>query len=567
VTTIDGATLLIRALQQQGIDHLFTVSAGGMAGAYAAAREAGTNVVHTRHEGPAAFMADGWARVTRRAGACLVTHGVGVTNASTGLAAAWMDGSPMLCIALGVARDRVDLGNLQEMDHIRAVSGITKWARVVPSARRIPEYVATALRHCWDGQPGPSFLEIPGDVFGEEVEADDVRWPSRVDPPRSGADPALIDEAARLIERAERPVIFAGSGAWWSDAGAALERLAERAEIPFFTRRMGRAVAPTHRLNMGMAWFSMDGVSVAAASECDLLVIVGGHLYYDLEHGRAPYLNAHARIIQIDTSGAEIGHNRAADVAIVADARLALEQLAERVTARRRAGWIERLRRARDEVEAGLAPYRSRESAPIHPIRLWTEIGRLIDERTTIVTGQGDSDFWAELLIPPRLPGRYVRSGRAGCLGAELSHAIAAKLARPDEEVLLTVGDGGFGFAGLELETARRVGANVVVVVSNDSAWSMIKSQQSAALGPENAPFTELGDVDHAMLARSLGCHGERVETPDQIGPALARARAAGVPAVLDVQIEPCTSPLIRWLCRNSPHPTELIGYPSGIPR
>jgi len=570
---VDGATLLVRALQRQGVSHLFSVSAGGMASVYQAAQEEGLRVVHTRHEGPAAFMADGWARMTRQVGACLVTHGVGVTNAMTGLAAAHMDGVPLLCLALGIPRSRADLGNLQEMDHLAAVAPVTKWARIVPSAARIPEYVAAALRHAWEGQPGPVFLEIPGDLFAETVDDAEIPQPERVRPLRAAGDPAAVEEAARLLAEAERPVVFAGSGAWWSDAGEALGALAEQANVPVFTRRMGRsALAADHPLHFGMAWFSMNGVSLAAASACDLLVLVGGHLHYDLEHGRAPYLNGRARIVQIDASPAEIGQNRAADVAIVGDARLALEQLRAALPAQaqvsgKRQAWVERLRAARDEVEAELAPLRRTEGSPIHPIRLWSEVEPLLTDRTTIVTGQGDSDFWAELLIPPRAPGRYARSGRAGCLGTEIAYGIAAKLAYPEDDVLVTVGDGGFGFSAMELETAARCGAPIVVLVSNDSAWAMIKAQQTATLGPEGAPFTELGMVDHAKLAESLGCYGERVEAPEQIGPALRRAFGAGRPAVLDVRIASFTSPLIRWLCRTLPNPHPLIGYPTDTPR
>jgi acetolactate synthase-1/2/3 large subunit len=565
MTLIDGATLLVRALQRQGVSHLFSVSAGGMASIYSAAREAGLAVVHTRHEGPAAFMADGWARTTRQVAACLVTHGVGVTNAVTGLAAAWMDGSPLLCLALGIPRARADLGNLQEMDHLAAVAPVTKWARSVPTAARIPEYVAAALRHAWDGQPGPVFLEIPGDLLAETVDEAALPRPDVVRPLRAAADPTAVEDAARLLASAERPVVFAGSGVWWSDAGDALGRLAERANLPVFTRRMGRSALPAdHPLHFGMAWFSMNGVSLAAAAGCDLLLLVGGHLYYDLEHGRAPFLNERARLIQIDASPA--------DVAIVGDARLALEQLLAALPSGHRAndarhGWLDRLGAARAEVEAELEPLRRTEGGPIHPLRLWSEVATAIDDRTTVITGQGDSDFWAELLLPPRAPGRYARSGRAGCLGTELAYGIAAKLARPDEDVLVTVGDGGFGFSAMELETAVRCHAPIVVVVSNDSAWSMITAQQVATRGPDDAPFTDLGPVDHAGLARALGCHGERVGTPEQVAPALRRALAAGRPAVLDVQITPFTSPLIRWLCRNLPNPHPLIGYPSGTPR
>lgn len=573
MTLVNGATLLVRALQRQGVSHLFSVSAGGMASVYYAAQEEGLTVVHTRHEGPAAFMADGWARMTRQIGACLVTHGVGVTNAMTGLAAAYMDGSPMLCLALGIPRARADMGNLQEMDHLAAVAPVTKWARIVPTAARIPEYIAAALRHAWEGQPGPVFLEIPGDLFSETVDDAQVAQAEPVRPIRSAGDPAAVEDAARLLTAAQRPVIFAGSGVWWSDAGAALRSLAEHASLPVFTRRMGRSALPDdHPLHFGMAWFPMNGVSLAAAAKCDLLLLVGGHLHYDLEHGRAPYLNARARIVQIDASPAEIGQNRPADVAIVGDARLVLEQLdavlaGQTASSARRADWLDKLRAAQAEVDAELAPLRQTEGSPIHPIRLWSEVATVLDERTTIVTGQGDSDFWAELLLPLRVPGHYARSGRAGCLGTEIAYGIAAKLARPDEDVLVTVGDGGFGFSGMELETAARRGAPVVVIVSNDSAWTMIKSQQTATLGPDGAPFTELAQVDHARLAESLGCYGERVETVEQIVPALKRAFRAGRPAVLDVQIQPCTSPLIRWLCRNLPNPHPLIGYPSGTPR
>jgi len=570
---VDGATLLVRALQRQGVSHLFSVSAGGMAAVYHAAQEEGLSVVHTRHEGPAAFMADGWGRITRQIGACLVTHGVGVTNAMTGLAAASMDGAPLLCLALGIPRARADLGNLQEMDHLAVVGPITKWARIVPSAARIPEYVAAAVRHAWSGQPGPVFLEIPGDLFAETVDDGDVPQMDRVLPLRAAGDPSAVDEAARLLAAAERPIVFAGSGAWWSNAGVALQALAEGAGLPIFTRRMGPAALPAdHPLHLGMAWFSIDGVSLLAAAECDLLLLVGGHLHYDLEHGRPPYLNGRARIVQIDASPAEIGQNRPADVAIVADARLALEQLdaalgAQRLPSTSRQVWLDRLRSARAEVEAELEPLRRDGGTPIHPLRLWTEVAAVVDERTTIVTGQGDSDFWAELVLPLRTPGHYARSGRAGCLGTEIAYGIAAKLAQPEENVLVTVGDGGFGFSAMELETAARCGAPIVVIVSNDSGWMMIKSQQLAALGPDAAPFTELSAVDHAGLAKALGCFGERVETPEQIGPALRRAFAAGRPAVLDVQIRPFTSPLIRWLCRNLPNPHPLIGYPSGTPR
>ena len=280
-----------------------------------------------------------------------------------------------------------------------------------------PEYVAAALRHAWEGQPGPVFLEIPGDLFAETVDDAQVAQPGPVRPLPAAGDSAAVEEAARLLATARRPVVFAGSGVWWSDGGVALQTLAERAELPVFTRRMGRAaLSADHPLHFGMAWFSMNGVALAAAAECDLLLLVGGHLHYDLEHGRAPYLNGQAKIVQIDASPTEIGQNRPADVAIGGDARLVLEQLGAALASQpgpstSRQSWLDRLRAARTEVEAELEPLREDGDTPIQPLRLWSEVAAVLDPQTTIVTGQGDSDFWAELLLPPRVPGHYARSG------------------------------------------------------------------------------------------------------------------------------------------------------------
>ena len=350
--------------------------------------------------------------------------------------------------------------------------------------------------------------------------------------------------------------------------------LAEQANVPVFTRRMGRsALAADHPLHFGMAWFSMNGVSLAAASECDLLLLVGGHLHYDLEHGRAPYLNGKARIVQIDASPAEIGQNRAADVAIVGDARLVLEQLRAALPAPAPSGgtrqaWVDRLRAARAEVEEQLAPLRRTEGSPIHPIRLWSEVEPLLDERTTIVTGQGDSDFWAELLVPPRAPGRYARSGRAGCLGTEIAYGIAAKLALPRRR---RPGDGR-----RRRLRVQRDGAGDGRPLRRPDRGDRLERQrlgddQGAADGLAGAgrghPSPSLGrSITRSWRSRSAAT-ASASRRRSRSGRRLRRAFAVGRPAVLDVQIASFTSPLIRWLCRTLPNPHPLIGYPADTPR
>lgn len=563
----DGGAILVEALARAGIDTVFSVSASGMAAIYRASAKKGIRIVHTRHEGAAAFMADGHARLTGRPGVCLVTHGVGLTNAATGIATAWLDQSPTIALALGAPRPRVDKGNLQDIDQLSFVRPITKWARRVPEAKRIPEYLAAAARHALAGPPGPVFLELPADILGEEIDESAVAydaWPARQAP---AADVALIERAAALVARAERPILVAGSGVRWAEAGEQLQAFAETAQLPTFTRRMAWSQMPLeHPLHFGAAWFSQNGLMAYAAARCDLLVLVGGRLHYDLEYGRPPLLNADAKMVQIDIDATNLGHNRPAAVAIQADARAALAQLRDalrdRPAVERRQSWLEDLQAKRAQARAELEAYFAADGSPIHPLRVWAEIARALPPESIVVVGQGDFDFWAEHVLPVRRRGHYLRAGRSGCLGAEIPFAVAAKLARPDVPVLVTVGDGGFGFSAMELDTACRNDAPIVVVVGNDAKWNMIKAQVTSVYGREADVFLDLRPQAYHKIAEAFGGYGEHVDRPEQVGPAFLRALASGKPAVLNVSIRSFTSPLCRWLSQGQRYPLELIGYP-----
>ena len=193
---------------------------------------------------------------------------------------------------------------------------------------------------------------------------------------------------------------------------------------------------------------------------------------------------------------------------------------------------------------------------------MWDEIARVMPEDTVVVPGQGDFDFWGDIILPVRRPGHYLRSGRSGCLGAEIPFGIAAKLARPEAPVLVTVGDGGFGFSAMELDTAARFNAPIILVVGNDGKWNMIKSQMTAMYGEEADVFLDLEPQQYHKVAEAFGGYGEYVKDPEQVGPAFLRALESGVPAILNVAIRPFASPLCRWLSQGQRHPLELIGYP-----
>jgi len=567
---IDGGALFVEALQRAGIRRIFSVSGSGMATIYRSCATAGIDVIHTRHEGAAAFMADATARVTGQPGICLVTHGVGLTNASTGIATAWLDQSPTINLVLGFPRSGQDRGNIQDIDQMAFAAPITKWARRVPETKRLPEYLATAARHALAGPPGPVLLELPTDVLAETIDVSAVQhhpWPSRQAP---AAEEREILRVVDMIANAKRPILVAGSGVRWAEAGEDLVRLAETLNLPTFTRRLAYGtLAPEHPLNYGNGWFMQNGMIDYAAGRCDLLILIGGRMFYDLEYGQAPKISATAKIVQIDIDPTNIGYNRPADVGIVGDAGAALRQLGEVMKdesiPKAREDWLAELSEKRKASCAEIADYFTEKGSPIHPLRVWADIARVMPDDTVIVPGQGDFDYWADAILPVRRPGHYVRSGRSGCLGAEIPFAIAAKLARPESPVLVTVGDGGFGFSAMELDTAARYKAPIILLVGNDGKWNMIKSQMTAMYGEEADVFIDLAPQQYHKVAEAFGGYGEYVDDPDQVGPAFLRALESGVPAILNISIRSFPSHLCRWVSQGQCFPIELIGYPGAV--
>ena len=567
MTMIDGGALLVEALHKAGIRRIFSVSGAGMATIYRCCAKTGIDVIHTRHESAAAFMADATARVTGHPGVCLVTHGVGLTNASTGIATAWLDQSPTINLVLGFPRSLQDRGNIQDIDQMAFAAPITKWARRVPETKRLPEYLATAARHALAGSPGPVVLELPIDVLTDQVDADVVQhhpWTSRQ---ALAADEREIARAANVIAKAERPILVSGSGVRWAEAGADLANFVEAMCLPTFTRRLAYGLlAPGHPLNFGNGWFMQNGMIDYAAGLCDLLILLGGRMFYDLEYGQAPKLSATAKIVQIDIDPTNLGYNRPVDVGIVGDVGVVLRQLGEALQGeaipKAREKWVAELAEKQNEAHAAVAAYFTEEGSPIHPIRVWAEIARVMPEDTVIVPGQGDFDYWGDAILPVRRPGHYVRCGRSGCIGAEIPFGIAAKLALPNAPVLITVGDGGFGFSAMELDTAARYKIPVILVVGNDGKWNMIKSQMTAMYGEEADVFLDLAPQQYHKVAEAFGGYGEYVSEPEQVGPAFLRALESGMPAILNISIRPFPSHLCRWVSQGQRYPLELIGYP-----
>ncbi|MBI2303480.1 MAG: thiamine pyrophosphate-binding protein [Chloroflexi bacterium] len=523
---VDGGYLAARALKIQGVERIFTLSGAHIDPIYRGCAPMGIPFLDTRHEQAAAHMAEGWARATGRPGVALVTAGPGLTNTISGIVNAFVSGSPMVLLAGRSPLKEFLVGVLQELDQARLVRPITKWAETCFETKRIPEYVATAFRHALSDRPGPVYLDVPMDILMGEVTEEEVFFPPPVTPPRPQGDPALIRQAAALLAGAARPVAVAGSGVWWSQADAQFRRLVEMAALPVaFTYRGIGALPSDHPLALG----------AYGQEDADVILSVGSRY-------RSLSFRSDVKVIQVDIDGAELGRIRPATVPIAGDAGAVLGQLMKEMEGRQvaeRGAWLGELRRRQEEHQARLAPLWNSSAVPIHPLRLCREVRDFLNDDALFAVDGGDiGDFGRQTLRVHHM-GQNLGGSPLGCLGSGLPFVLAAKAAYPQKQALILSGDGTFGLSAMEMDTAIRHRLPIVCVISNDGAWGMIKHGQEIKYGPGAVVATELGVRRYDKMVEALGGHGEFVQRPEDIRPALERAFASGLPACVNVLTDP----------------------------
>ncbi len=548
--TVDAGRLAVAQLKREGVEVLFSLNGGHVALIYDACLDLGLRIVDVRHEDAAVHMAHAYSRLTGRTGVACVTAGPGVTNTVTAVAAARAAASPLLLIGGKAPVKQFDLGALQDVDQIGILRPITKAAFTVFEGARVPEYLNAAIRLAHTPPHGPAYVEIPTDVMRETVSAE--RLESVTLPParvcgRPAPDPVLVERAVGLMSGAERPVILAGSGVWWSGAHASLRGLAERLEAPVLTTSLARgALPPGHPLNLA-------GARSFLLSNADLVIVVGTRFNYITGYGRPPRLPASASVVQIDLAAEELNRNRVADLAIQADAGAALAALAEALPPRGAPRpWLEEARTRHERARGAVALDAASDASPVHPLRLCRDVVRAVPPETVFVLDGGDVLSWARLIVEPAGPGQFLDPGPYGCLGVGVPFANAAKLARPSAPVICITGDGALGLNIMEFDTAVRHRLPIVVVVSNNAAWGIERNSQIADFGPDRVVGTRLADVRFDLVARALGGYGERVTDPAEIGPAVRRALASGTAALVDVvtDVDAASPDLKRGLAR-----------------
>jgi len=542
MTEFDGGRMIVKALEAEGVSHVFSISGGHIAPIYDALLDSGIRLVTTRHEQAAAMMAGGWARCTRQPGVCVVTAGPGFTNALTGVADAYMAGAPMVCIAGSVATDMADRLDLQDLNQLDVVKPITKWARRVITPARIGEAVHEAFKQARSGPPGPVYLEVPANVLETAVDQSRIIESAPVPRPVPGLAPEETERVLDMLAASKKPVVVAGSGAWYSEAGPHLLRFAEVTGVPVFTSSGGKgAVSDDHPLCYGPGLAIRPGAALAALTGADLIFLVGTRISLFFAHGRI--LNPAAKLIHLNIDPGELGRNRVPDLGLTADAARALAQLAVaaegKIEPENYKGWHTELKNAEN---SSLAFFRSQledKELPMHPLRLCRELDSFLGEEDVLALDGGDTQIWMNMLRRNRKPGTTLESGLFGCLGVGIPFAVAAAMANPGKHVHLITGDGSVGFNFMELHTALCNGLDITVVINNDKAWGMVKHSQIMKYGPERCCGVELGDVPYHKMLEALGGSAVEIEKIEDIRPQLEKARKRGGVNMLNVHTRP----------------------------
>ena len=541
---VTGSHLIAQALKLEGVDNIFTLAGDHVLPVLDVMADGDFRFIDTRHEQAAVHMADAWGRITGQLGVCMYTT-PGFANAVPGLANAMHSESPLLSIAGSADLSELGRGAMQEIDQVGMAAPTAKESLLIHDARRIPDTIARAVRQAYSGRRGPVHLTIPVDVQEQELEEDEVTF-FNPDEYRAGeaiyAPPELIRQAVELLRAAQRPMVIAGEAAGYAADGQALQAFAETTRAPVLTEGQARGLLPdNHPYGFG---FFERGLNRAASKlrAADLVILLGRKQDYTIGFCRPPNIAADAKIIQIDPAAAEIGRNRGVAVGIVGDIASVLTQLT------REAGqhswsdlpWLEELRAAR-AAQAEWAEGLAAPDTPMHAMFVHKTLESLLRPDDFLSFDGGDFCHFGRALLPAQMPKRWSYVSSLGMLGSSLPSALAAQVAYPDSRVINLTGDGAFGFNGMEFDTAVRHGLNVVTVLGNDSAWGIDRQIQLGLYGRPVA--TDLLPTRYDQVVQGLGGHGELVERPEDLRPALERAFAANKPALVNVTVQRAISP------------------------
>jgi acetolactate synthase-1/2/3 large subunit len=541
---VTGSHLICKALELEGVKNIFALAGDHILPVLDVMADQDFKIYDTRHEQAAVHMADAWTRITEQPGVCMYTT-PGFANAIPGLTNAMHTEAPLLSVA-GCA-DTHDLGRgaQQEIDQVAMAAPMCKGSFMVHDVRRIPEFIARALRLAFSGRRGPVHLTIPVDVQEQSVDEDQVVFTApEMYRPRATAlsDPELVRKAITLLREAHRPLVVAGTAAGYTLSGEAMQRFAETTRLPILTEEQSRGLIPDdHPYAFGYFERGLNRVA-AKVREADVLVLLGRKQDFTLGFCRPPNVAADARMIQIDPSPLEIGRNRGVAVGMIGDVSSILEQMTSEAANYqwKELPWVEELRAVR-AAQAEWAEQLAKSKVPMHALFVHKTVKAMLRPDDCLVFDGGDFCHFGRSYLPALRPKRWFNVSSLGMLGSSLPTALAAKVAYPDKRVFMLTGDGAFGFNAMEFDTAVRHKLNIVAILGNDSAWGIDRQIQLGLYGRSVA--TDLLQTRYDQVVQGLGGYGEFIERPEDLKPAIERALASSKPALINVAVERAISP------------------------
>ena len=558
---IRGGALLARAFAEKGITHVFTLSGGFCNPALEGFADCGMTVINAPHEQVAGHLADGTTRITRKPAICLVGP-EGFANAVPAMMEAWGERSPVIFVTGSSTLKRQGSGGFKEIDDVSIAAPLTKYSASVTDGSRIPEFVDRAYKIALSGYPGPVHLSVPVDImfssFEEDSQRDERPFVRKAEsPPKAWPEPQRLQSILGEFEKSKKPMLIGGHGVWWGNAEKKLEEVGKTLKIPVYNIPYHQKLLPeTSDAYMGLADIHQYPPSAKALEESDLVMMLGGRLDNQMNFGNPPLFPKNSRLICINGSPEELEQNRSADQILLSDPSAFLEALMDfgkSRTSKERDEWYSLQKILRQEwVESSLSDLEQEEPDDLmmHPLRLALEVQSLMNQNDWLVIDGGNTHFWSEIAVNmagaqgKELAG-ILHPGSFSMLGVGVSFGLTAKLNHPKDRVVVISGDGAFLSGGLSIEAAFQENVPITVVIDNNGGLTTISQQQERLFADERHVATDFRDIPFHTMFEGMGGHGELVEKPEDLKPALERALSSGKTACVNVRTRSAISPIV----------------------
>lgn len=555
MAAISGGEIIIGALQNAGVEHIFALHGAHIDPLFQACRDMGMALIDTRHECAAGHAAEGYARAGNRLGAVMVTAGPGFTNLVSSIANARLDQTPVIFLAGSAGLREAETNTLQAgIDQVAIAAPLAKWAHRITAVAELPRLIAHAIRVATTAPCGPVVLDLPKEVLVETFDCDPLRVGRSVSVRHESTLPAdAVDEVLDLLQRAERPVLMAGVGLARAGGGAALAAFADAIGLPVYSDFEAHGLLAADSPNYVATFHRLEELTEDTGRP-DLVLAIGVRFGLTSNGVSPRVLPLDAKLVHVVDDAAEIGRLRDPEIGLVANPRAFLEVAVERAGRRQwpgLAGWRATARQSFDRRLERLATQSSGAGGPIHPFQALRATMAAVGPDAMIVGDGAETNSWLNELVRQNHPGSYLTHGFLGCMGTGMGVALGVKAQAPDRPVILITGDGSIGFYMSEFDTMARHGLPIVTIVFNNHSWAASEHFQHYIRGEERVFGTHLGGARYDLAAEALGCGSSYVTSLDALSGALETALSAGRPWCINVEVElDCLPPELAMLAQ-----------------